>query len=118
MSQPIVSLGPLTRAELAAITPWFEDPDTRRYLAGDWPDWPAAMLDHSERAVEIFRGATQTAAHHSLAEVDGRAVRYIDCGTFDCATVYAGEGPDGPMITESIDVATGSIAFAVDPAPR
>jgi len=117
MSQPIVNLRPLTRTDLAAITPCFEDPDTRRYLGG--ADWPAAMLDYSDRAVgETFRGATQTAAHHYLAEVNGRAVGYIDCGTFDRATVYGGEGPDGPIITESIEVATGSIAFAVDPTIR
>ena len=117
MTQPTVSLRPLTRAGLAAITPWFEDPDTRRYLGG--PDWPAAMLDHGERAVgETFRSATQTGAHHYLAEVDARAVGYIDCGTFDRATVYGGEGPDGPVITESIEVTTGSIAFAVEPALR
>ena len=117
MSQPTVSLRRLTRTDLAAITPWFEDPDTRRYLGG--PDWPAAMLDHGERAVgETFRGAVQTAAHHYLAEFDGRAVGYIDCGTFDSATVYGGEGPDGPVITESIEVTTGSIAFTVDPALR
>lgn len=115
MSQPIITLRPLTRTDLAAITPWFEDPDTRRYLGG--ADWPAAMLDHGERAVgEMFRGAVQTAAYRYLAEVDGRVVGYIDCGTFDRATVYGGEGPDGPVITESIEVATGSIAFAVDPA--
>jgi hypothetical protein len=60
MSQPIVNLRPLTRTDLAAITPWFEDPATSRYLGG--ADWPAAMLDHGERAVgEMFRGATQTA---------------------------------------------------------
>jgi GNAT superfamily N-acetyltransferase len=77
------------------------------------------MLDHGERAVgELFRGAVQTAAHHYLAEVGGRAVAYIDCGAFDRATVYGGEGPDGPIIIESIEVATGSIAFAVDPALR
>ncbi len=117
MSQPIVSLCPLTRSDLAAIAPWFKDPDTRRYLGG--PDWPAAMLDHSERAVgEMFRGAVQTAAHHYLAEVHGRAVVYIDCGTFDRATVYGEEGPDGPVITESIEVAAGSIAFAVDSTVR
>jgi RimJ/RimL family protein N-acetyltransferase len=117
MSQPIVNLRPLTRTDLAAVAPWFEDPDTRRYLGG--PDWPAAMLDHSERAVgETFRGAVQTAAHHYLAEVNGRAAGYIDCGTFDRATVYGGEGPDGPIITEAIEVPTGSIAFAVDPAHR
>jgi GNAT superfamily N-acetyltransferase len=117
MSQPIVSLRPLMRSDLAAITPSFEDPETRRYLGG--PDWPAAMLDHGERTVgEMFRGAVQIAAHHYLAELDGRAVGYIDCGTFDRATVYGREGPDGPVITESIRVATGSIAFAVDPALR
>lgn len=117
MSQPIITLRPLTRTDLAAITPWFEDPDTRRYLGG--PDWPAAMLDNAERAVgETFRGAVQTAARHYLAEIDGRAVGYIDCGTFDRATVYGGEGPDGPVITEAIEVATGSIAFAVAPALR
>jgi ribosomal protein S18 acetylase RimI-like enzyme len=117
MSRPVVVLRPLTRTDLAAITPCFEDPDTSRYLGG--PDWPAAMLDHGERAVgEMFRGAVQTAAHHYLAELDRRAVGYIDCGTFDRATVYGGEGPDGPLITESIEVATGSIAFAVDPALR
>jgi ribosomal protein S18 acetylase RimI-like enzyme len=117
MSQPVVVLRPLTRTDLAAITPLFEDPNTSRYLGG--PDWPAAMLDHGERAVgESFRGAVQTAAHHYLAEVAGRAVGYSDCGTFDRATVYGGEGPDGPIITESIEVATGSIAFAVHPAVR
>lgn len=117
MSLPAVTLRPLTRADLAAITPWFEDPDTRRSLGG--PDWPAAMLDHAERAIgDTFRGAVQTAAHHYLAETDDRAVGYIDCGTFDRATVYGGEGPDGQIITGSIEVATGSIAFVVDPAVR
>lgn len=117
MSDPIVTLRPLARNELAAVTPFFEDPDTRRYLGG--PDWPVAMLDHAGRAIGMtFRGAVQTGAHHYLAELDGRAVGYVDCGTFDRATVYGGEGPDGPIITESIEVATGSIAFAVDPALR
>lgn len=117
MSRPIANLRPLTRTDLAAITPSFEDPDTRRYLGG--PDWPAAMLDLGKHAVgEMFRGAVQTAAHHYLAELEGRAVGYIDCGTFDRATVYGGEGPDGPIITEAIEVATGSIAFVVDRALR
>ena len=117
MSRPIVTLRPLTRADLAAIAPCFEDPETRRYLGG--PDWPVAMLNHAERAIgETFRGAVQTGAYHYLAELDGRAVGYIDCGTFDRATIFGGEGLDGPIIAESIEVATGSIAFVVDPAVR
>ena len=77
------------------------------------------MLDHAERAVdEMFRGAVQTAAHHYLALADDAPVGYIDCGTFDRCTVYGGEGPDGPIILETIDAVTGSIAFVVDPARR
>jgi RimJ/RimL family protein N-acetyltransferase len=117
MSHAIITLRPVTRADLAAITPWFEDPETRRSLGG--PEWPAAMLDHGERAVgEMFRGAVQTAAYHYLALADDAPVGYIDCGTFDRCTVYGGEGPDGPIILETIEAVTGSIAFAVDPAHR
>jgi RimJ/RimL family protein N-acetyltransferase len=117
MSRPIITLRPLTSADLAAITPWFEDPATRRSLGG--PDWPAAMLAHAERSVgTVFRGATQTGAGHYLALAAGAPVGYIDCGTFDRCTVYGGEGPDGPIILETIAVAAGSIAFVIDPAHR
>jgi hypothetical protein len=65
------------------------------------------MLDLGERAVgEDFRGAIQTGAHHYLAEVDAVAIGYVDCGIFDRATVYAGEGRDGPIITEAIEAAS------------
>jgi hypothetical protein len=76
------------------------------------------MLDHGERTVgEVFRGAVQTAAHHYLAEVDGRAVGYVDCGTFDRPTVYGGEGPDGPVITAHVSLPTRVLGVA-DPKPR
>lgn len=117
MSRAIVSLRPLTRTDLAAITPWFEDPDTRRFLGG--PDWPAAMLAHGVRSVgTTFRGARQTGAYRYLALSATAPIGYIDCGTFDRATVYGGEGPDGPMILETIEAVTGSIAFVIDPARR
>ena len=112
-----MALRKFTRADLASVEPWFRDADTRRYLGG--PEWPAAMLDHGGRAVgQEFRGAMQTGAHRYLAEVDGREVGYVDCGTFDRCTIYGGEGPEGAIITESIDLATGSIAFVIDPSLR
>ena len=117
MPAPTVSLRVLTRDELDVITPWFEDPATRRFLGG--PQWPAAMLAHGDRSVAtMFRGALQTGAHHYLALADGLPVGYIDCGTFDRCTVYGGERPDGPIILETIDALTGAIAFAIDPARR
>src|SRR5438128_2611512 len=82
----------------------------RRYVGG--PEWPAAMLDREHRVVgERFRGAVQTSAHRYLPYRDGRLFGYVDCGTCDRCTVSGGEGPDGPIITESIDVATGSLAL-------
>ncbi|MGZ4307222.1 MAG: GNAT family N-acetyltransferase [Solirubrobacteraceae bacterium] len=117
MRHPTVSLRALTRADLPVIRPWFEDPDTRRFLGG--PDWPASMLEHSVRAVgTTFRGATQIGAHQYLAFAAGIPVGYIDCGTFDCCTLYGGESADRPFVLEAIDAITGSIAFAIDPAHR
>lgn len=116
-SGAIVILRPLTRPDLPLIAPWFEDPHTRRFLGG--PEWPAAMLIHGERSVgTTFRGARQTGAYRYLALSDGGPVGYVDCGAFDRCNVYGGEGPEGPIITDTLAVATGSIAFVIDPALR
>jgi RimJ/RimL family protein N-acetyltransferase len=77
------------------------------------------MLDRAEHvAGGEFRGAVRTGAYRYLAHCDGRATGYVDCGTFDRCTVYGGEGPEGPIITNTLDVPTGSIAFVVDPDLR
>ena len=112
-----IVLRPLTHADLPVLRPWFEDPDTRSFIGG--PDWPARMLEQSRRAIgTTFRGARQTGAHHYLALAAGAPVGYIDCGTFDCCTLFGGEGSDGPIITETIGITTGSIAFVIDPLLR
>ena len=99
------------------MDPWFRDPDTARFLGG--PEWPAMMLERDLRVVAAeFRGAVQTGAFRYLADTDGRPFGYVDCGTFDRCTICDGEAPDGPIVTETIEVATGSIAFVVDPVVR
>lgn len=117
MNHPVLTLRPLTPGDLPGIVAWFEDHDTQRFLGG--PGWPAAMLANADRSIgTTFRGATQVGTDHYLALAADNPVGYIDCGTFDRCTVYGGEGPVGPIITESIDVATGSIAFVIDPRVR
>ncbi len=117
MSDSRISLRPLTPADLPPITPWFEDPDTSRFLGG--PEWPAQMLALAGRSAgTMFRGARQIDTHHYLALAAGTPVGYIDCGTFDRCTVYGGEGPDGPIIVETIDAVTGAIAFVIAPELR
>jgi RimJ/RimL family protein N-acetyltransferase len=111
------ALRPFTRDELPLVDRWFRDPDTRCWLGG--PEWPAEMLALADSSVGTeFRGALQTGAYRYLAWLEESPVGYIDCGTFDRCTVYAGEGPEGPIITEEIDAPTGSIALAVDPELR
>jgi RimJ/RimL family protein N-acetyltransferase len=117
MSDSRISLRPLTSADLPLITPWFEDPDTSRFLGG--PEWPVQMLALAKRSVgTMFRGARRIDSHHYLALADSAPAGYIDCGTFDRCTVYGGEGPDGPIILKTIDAVTGAIAFVIAPALR
>jgi hypothetical protein len=106
MSESRISLRLLTSADLPLIRPWFEEPDTSRFLGG--PEWPAQLLALAERSAgTMFRGARRIDSHQYLALADGAPAGYIDCGTFDRCTVYGGEGPDGPIILETIDAVTG-----------
>ncbi|MHB1568440.1 MAG: GNAT family N-acetyltransferase [Solirubrobacteraceae bacterium] len=117
MSDSRISLRPLTPADLPLITLWFEDPDTGRFLGG--PEWPGQMLALAGRSAgTMFRGARQIDSHHYLALAGGTPAGYIDCGTFDRCTVYGGEGPEGPIIVETIDAVTGAIAFVIAPELR
>jgi RimJ/RimL family protein N-acetyltransferase len=112
-----VVLRGLTTDDLTAIAGWFEDPHTRRFLGG--PEWPTRMLTHAERAVgTVFRGARRIGAHHYLAIAESKPAGYVDCGTFDRCSVYGAEGADGPIMLETIDAVTGSIAFVVAPVLR
>jgi RimJ/RimL family protein N-acetyltransferase len=112
-----VSLRPFSREDLPTVKPWFLDGDTQRFLGG--PEWPALMLERDRWILgEKFRGAVQTGAYRYIAFADGHAFGYVDCGTFDRCTVCGGEGPRGPVIIETIEVPTGSIAFVVDPQRR
>jgi RimJ/RimL family protein N-acetyltransferase len=107
----------LTPDDLSTIVRWFEDPETSRYLGG--AQWPAEMLAHAEEVVgTMFRGARQIGSNHYLALAAGIPVGYVDCGTFDRCTVYGGEGPNGPIVLETVDAMTGAIAFAIDPDRR
>jgi RimJ/RimL family protein N-acetyltransferase len=116
MSAP-VHLRRLARTDLRIVEPWFEDSETSRYLGGR--DWPGRMLDLDGQVIGTeFRGATQTGAFRFLASHEGRPVGMIDCGVFDRWVEWGGEDASGPIIGDSLEVTTGSIAFVTDPTQR
>lgn len=117
MSSQAITLRPLTLADLATVTPWFHDPDTRRYIGG--PDWPRQMLTLAQTQLGVvFRGARQTAAHRWLAEHDGTAVGYLDCGTFDRWTTCTQTHDQHVVVIDTIDGASASICYTVAPQYR
>ena len=111
---PVV-LRPFDRAELPLLEPWFEDPETQRWLGG--PDWPLMTLALSDVPLGEFRGALETGRYRFIAWDGSAPVGYIDCGTFDRWTTWEG-GPEGRGVVGVIDEPSGAMAYVIDPARR
>lgn len=111
-------LSRLTSDDLALVEPWFDDPDTQRYLGGH--EWPAQMLALAESAPGTeFRGQRTLAAYRWLARVEDAPVGYVDCGVTNRWTTCGAPGHDGaPVVLSALDGPAGSIAMVVAPASR
>lgn len=68
-------------SELHLVEPWFNDPETRRWLGG--PRKPRQMLNLMNHPLGEFRGARETGRFRWLASVHEAAIGFIDCGTYD-----------------------------------
>ncbi|HZU75023.1 MAG TPA: GNAT family N-acetyltransferase [Acidimicrobiales bacterium] len=112
---PRVTLQVARRADLPLIQGWFHDEATRRFLGG--PGWPALMFDLLERPLGEFRGMRETGRHRWLAWDDGRAVGWIDSGTYDRWATWEG-GAGGRGVVSSIAVPSACLGYVVDPALR
>jgi RimJ/RimL family protein N-acetyltransferase len=113
MAGPPIELRPFGAADLAVVSPWFLDADTRRFLGG--PQWPRQMLVVGESAVgTTFRGARQTGVHRWVGYRDGVPVGYVDCGTFDRWTTC----DERLHVIDAIERPAGAIAFVTAPEHR
>lgn len=110
-----LELRPFVRAQLPLVEPWFEDPETQRWLGG--PDWPRMALDLTDAPLGEFRGAQETGRYQFLAWDGDVSVGYIDCGTCDRWTTWEG-GPAGRGVVSVIHEPAGGIAYVTDPALR
>jgi hypothetical protein len=82
----------LTRFEssdLEVALPWFEDPETSRWL-GDG-DWLRLMVAMTDLPLIEFRGANETERFGWLAWNGDEPIGYLDCGTYDRWTTWDGE---------------------------
>jgi RimJ/RimL family protein N-acetyltransferase len=110
-----VDLRPFDREQLPLVEPWFEDPETRRWLGG--PDWPRMSLDLSDAPLGEFRGARETGSYRFLARDKDTPVGYVDCGTFDRWTTWEGR-LEGRGVVGVIEEPSCAIAYVTDPTQR
>jgi hypothetical protein len=82
MSRAIITLRPLTRADLAAITHWFEDPDTRRQRLAT--SMIQALTRHPDvAAVELFEAGVDPENHGSRGALEAAGFR-LQSAVPDC----------------------------------
>jgi RimJ/RimL family protein N-acetyltransferase len=110
-----VDLRPCTQAQLPLVEPWFDDPDTQRWLGG--PNWPHRSIAMIEAPLGEFRGARETGRYRFVAWDGESPVGYIDCGTYDRWATWEG-GTGGRGVTAVIEVPSAAIVYVVDPTLR
>jgi RimJ/RimL family protein N-acetyltransferase len=109
---PAVRLVPLQPEHLPAVTPWFDDDETRRRLGGrEWPVRELAL--RSTRWTDEFRGR-QVLRTHSFVALgdDGRPVAQIGGDVYDRWTLW---DPATERVTTTHPGVTMGSAYVVDP---
>jgi RimJ/RimL family protein N-acetyltransferase len=101
--------------QLPLVEPWFEDPETQRWLGG--PDWPRMALALADAPLGESRGAQETGRYRFLAWDKDVPVGYVDCGTYDRWATWEGD-PGGRGVVSVIDEPSGGIAYVTEPTLR
>ncbi len=110
-----MTLVPFTEELLAAVQPWFRDPEVRRRLGG--PAWPERELRrlHTRDDGE-FRGRTVLRTHSWVAlDAAGQPVAKIGGDVYDRWTRYDASRPDLPVISAIEPGPAMGLAYVVDP---
>ncbi|WP_369252053.1 GNAT family N-acetyltransferase [Geodermatophilus amargosae] len=112
---PAVRLVPFQPEHLPAVTPWFDDGETRRRLGGrDWPVRELAL--RSTRWTDEFRGRQVLRTHSFVAlDDDGRPVAQIGGDVYDRWTLW---DPVTERVLSTDPRRTMGSAYVVAPAYR
>jgi hypothetical protein len=113
---PLVTLVPFTEDLLAAVQPWFSDPEVRRRLGG--PEWPERELRFRQaEGGEEFRGRSVLRVHSWVAlDAAGEPVAKIGGDVYDRWSRYDGSRPEHPVVSALEPGPAMGLAYVVDPA--
>ncbi|MCA9348922.1 GNAT family N-acetyltransferase [Candidatus Saccharibacteria bacterium] len=113
----MIELRPYQSEDLAKISNWYSDSQTRKWL-GDktWLDNVERLL--SEPVGTEFRGAKRISYHPYIVTEDEKAVGFIDAGISDKYVVWGIDASGEQGVLSAEDVLTAGITFMVDPAQR
>jgi RimJ/RimL family protein N-acetyltransferase len=112
-----ITLKPFTKEMVSIIEPWFDDPETKKWL-GDrkWIDNIFRMLN--EPVGSEFRGQHKIAAYAFLVCDKDKPVGFIDSEISDRWVQYGGEKDGKPVYLNIEEKLTAGMAFVVNPAER
>jgi len=112
-----IHLKPFDKQQAEIIAPWFDDPETSKWLGGrDWIKNIFRLL--SEPVGTEFRGAHRLACYAYVAYGGQSPIGFIDASVTDKYVEYGGESDGQPIYLSSEDKITCAISFAVNPTER
>ena len=117
MSTSPLSFKPFNKETAEGIRPWFNDPDTKKWLGdSSWVDME--LKQQSESIGTEFRGAKTIARYGWVVYDDDKAIGYIDGGISNRYVKYGGEVNGKPVYLEVEDKLTSAISYAICPDER
>jgi RimJ/RimL family protein N-acetyltransferase len=107
-----------TPRDVERIEPWFDDPDTQRFLGGrDWIRRAPSLLELP--IGEDYRGKVVTGRRMWLSlEENGEPVAFVDGEAYNRYAAWDGSDPDHPVVSDVVEVPSMGLVVVVDPARR
>jgi RimJ/RimL family protein N-acetyltransferase len=104
--------------DVERIEPWFDDPETQRWLGGrDWIRRAPSLLQLT--IGDEYRGKVVTGRRMWLALDEGGApVAFVDAEMYDRYAAWDGSDWDHPVVSDVVDVPSMSLSLVVDPSRR
>jgi RimJ/RimL family protein N-acetyltransferase len=115
MNMQLVAFNPV---DVERIEPWFDDPDTQRFLGGrDWIRRAPSLLELT--IGDEYRGKVVTGRRMWLSlEEHGEPVAFVDGEAYNRYAGWDGSDREHPRVSDVVEVPSMGLAVVVDPERR